>query len=186
MPLSQAQDVFNKEKEEAIEWLHNEIGSLRSNRVKPDIILNLQVEAYGTRNQMQSIASVTSSDARTLVISPYDKGTMQAIEKAVTEANLGVQPIVEGMIIRLVFPSLTDEVRKQTLKLLHNKVEEARVRMRQGRDEALRLLKQEREKGDLPEDDFYNGKEELDKMIGDAGKEVDAIVQKKETDIAAI
>lgn len=186
MPIEQAQAIFDEQKKEALEWLQNEIGGLRSNRVTPDVVMNLQVEAYGVRNTLQTIASVSSSDARTLVISPYDKSTLQSIEKAVTEANLGVQPVADGTVVRLVFPSLTDEVRQQTLKVLHAKAEESRVRMRQGRDEALRLLKQEKEKGTVTEDDFYSGKDELDELISDAGKEVQAIVEKKEADIATI
>lgn len=186
MPLKQAKDIFEAGHKEALEWFQHEVGGLRSGRVKPDLVKDLVVEAYGTRTPLQAVASISNSDARTLLISPYDKNTIQTIEKAVTEANLGVMPIVDSQVIRLVFPSLTDEVRKQTTKLLHAKAEEARVRLRQTRDEALRLLRQEREQSVMNEDDFYLGRDELDRLITKASNDVAVVVTKKEQDIQAI
>lgn len=186
MAQKEANTIFNESKAQALEWLQHETAGLRSNRVQPDLVVHLAVEAYGSRSPLQSVASVSSSDARTLVISPYDKNMIQAIEKAVTEANLGVQPTVDGQIIRLVFPSLTEETRKQTIKLLHNKAEEGRIRLRQGRDEAVRHLKQAKEAGTIGEDDFFSGRDELDGLIATANKEIDQLVAKKEQDISAI
>lgn len=186
MAIQEAKQLFEEGKQSALEWLHQETAGLRSNRVQPGAVLNIPVEMYGTRSPMQTIASVSSSDARTLIISPYDKASIQAIEKAVTQANLGALPTVDGQIIRLVFPSLNEETRAQTIKVLHNKAEEARVRMRQSRDEAIRSLKQAKEAGDISEDDFFSGKKKLDELIGAANKEVEAIVVKKEEDIKVI
>ena len=186
MALKEATQLFTTSKVEALEWLIQETTGLRSNRVQPETVMHIPVEVYGTRSQLQSLASVSSSDARTLVISPYDKNTIQAIEKAITLANLGVMPTVDGQIIRLIFPSLTEETRKQTIKVLHNKAEEARVRLRQARDEGLRHLKQEKEAGKLAEDDFFGGRGELDDLIAQANKEIDQIVTKKEEDIKSI
>lgn len=186
MPLANAEKQFNTTKDEAFEWLHKEVGSLRSGRVKPDLVQSIPVEAYGARSPLNGVASVSSSDARTLVVSPWDKSIIPAVEKAITVANLGVQPIVDGDIIRLSFPSLTEEVREQILKVLHAKAEEARVRLRQGRDEALRLLKQEKEKSDITEDDFYDGKAELDELIDKANTEIADIIKRKEEEIKAV
>jgi len=169
-----------------MQWFTQEIVGLRTGRVRPDIVLHLPVETYGARTTMQNIASVSNSDARTLVISPYDKNTITAVEKAVTEANLGVQPVSEGGVVRLVFPSLTEEIRQQTIKQLHSKAEETRVKLRQARDEALRILKQDKEKSDITEDDFYNGKQELDKLIGQANEDVADTTTKKEEEIKTI
>lgn len=183
---SDVKPIFEEARVQALEWFRQEIHSLRSSRVKPDLVTNIPIDAYGSRSPLQSLASVSNSDARTLVISPYDKNTIRDIEKAVTDANLGVQPVNDGQIIRLVFPSLTDEVRQQTMKVLHNKAEETRVKLRQGRDEAVRALKQQKEKGDATEDDFYDGKKELDELIDKANEEIVGIVDKKEQDIATI
>lgn len=186
MPIEEAKNLFKEGKQEALEWLHQEVATLRSGRVRPNIIENVQVESYGSLTALKGLASISNSDARTLVVSPWDKNTMRGIEKAISEADLGVQPIVEGDVIRLSFPTLTDEVRAQVIKVLHNKAEEARVRLRQSRDEALRMLKQDKEKSDITEDDFYDGKKELDEQIASANGEVEALVKQKEAEINTI
>lgn len=186
MPIKEAKKVFETSHGDAMGWLRQEVAGLRSGVVKPDTVAGVQVEAYGSRTPLQSVASISSSDARTLVVSPYDKNMIRDIEKAITAANLGVQPTVDSEIIRLTFPSLTEEVRTQTIRLLHNKAEEARVRMRQARDEALKSLKQEKEKGGITEDDFYNAREELDKLIAKANDEISDVVTRKEKEISTI
>ncbi|MEX1111938.1 MAG: ribosome recycling factor [Candidatus Andersenbacteria bacterium] len=186
MPFSTVKPQFESAKQEALEWFQKEIAGLRTGRVKPDLVDSIPVEAYGARSPLKSLASVSSSDARTLVISPFDKGVISDIEKAVTNANLGVNPAVDGSIIRLAFPSLTEESRKQTLKVLHAKAEDTRVRLRQARDEALKTLKEEKEKSDITEDDFYDGKKDLDELIGKANGDIDGIIKKKEEEITTI
>lgn len=186
MPIQEAKTLFNKGKEEAMQWLTQEVASLRSGRVRPNIVEHLQVESYGAMTPLNGLASISNSDARTLVVSPWDKNTISSIEKAISEAELGVQPVVEGDLIRLSFPTLTDEVRAQVIKVLHNKAEEARVRLRQTRDEALRMLKQDKEKSDITEDDFYDGKKELDEMIAGVNKDIEALVAQKEAEINTI
>jgi len=186
MSLQEAYDIFQTERGEVLEWFRQEIAGLRSGRVKPDVIINIQVEHYGTRNQLQSLATVSSLDARTLAVSPYDPSAIQAVEKALTNAGLGVNPSVDGNMIRLAFPSLTEEVRNQTVKLLHKKAEEARVRLRRARDEALKLVKEQKEKGDLTEDDFYNGRAKLDEMIGKTNEEIETSIRKKEEEVRVV
>lgn len=186
MSLQSAYDIFEKEREEVLEWFRQEVASLRSGRVKPDAITHIQVEHYGTRNPLQSLASVSSLDARTLQVSPYDPSAISAIEKALTNADLGVNPSGDGSVIRLAFPSLTEEVREQTVRQLHRKAEEARVRLRRARDEALKIIREEKETGSLTEDDFYNGREKLDEMIGQANEEIEASVGKKEEEVRAV
>lgn len=186
MPITRAEAIFREGQAEAIEWFEKEVAGLRSGRVKPVLVEAISVEVYGSRNPMKAIASVSSSDARTLIVSPWDKNNLHAIEKAITEANIGVMPTVDGQVIRLSFPSLTEEVRNQTIKTLHAKAEEARIRMRQSRDEALRHLKQEKEAGKLSEDDFYGGKKHLDDLISKAQDELQGRITSKEKDIQTI
>ncbi len=186
MPIQEAEHIFNASKEEAVEWFEKEIVGLRSGRVKPALVDSITVELYGARNPLMGLASVSNMDARTILVSPWDKGSIPAIEKAITEANIGVMPTVDGSNIRLAFPSLTEEVRNQTIKTLHAKAEEARIRMRQGRDEALRLLKQEKEKGVIAEDDFYGGKKHLDDLIAKVQVDIEERVRSKEQDIQTI
>lgn len=186
MTITQAEGIFNAGKEEAMEWFEKEVAGLRSGRVKPVLIEAISVDVYGSRNPIKAIASVSSSDARTLVVSPWDENNLHSIEKAITEANIGVMPTVDGQVIRLSFPSLTEEVRNQTIKTLHAKGEDTRVRMRQSRDEALRHLKQEKEAAKLSEDDFYGGKKHLDDLIAKAQDELQTRIETKEKDILTI
>lgn len=186
MPSERALIVFTDKKKEAWEWLTKEVSALRSSRVKPELVAAVMVEHYGTRNPLQSLASVSSLDARTLLISPWDKSATVAIEKALTEANLGVLPIVDGQVIRLSFPSLSQEVREATIKQLHKKAEEARIRLRTGRDDALKGLKRDKENGTISEDEFYTGKEKLDEAIDAANNEIASLVKKKEGEITTI
>ncbi len=186
MSLTQAFDIFSNNEEQAVDWFKKEIAGLRSGRITPGSVEHVLVEHYGARTPLNGLASVNSSDARTLVITPWDQGSLGAIEKAITAANIGVQPVIDGRIIRLSFPSLNEEIRNQTIKTLHNRAEETRVQLRQGRDEALKMLRHDKEEGAIPEDDFYKGKEKLDAMIAKASDAIDVIVKKKEEDIKTI
>lgn len=186
MSLESAYSKFNEARELALNWFTNEIAGLRTGRVKTAVVEALTVEHYGVRTPLQGLASLALSDARTIVISPWDPTALAAIEKAITEAGLGVSPVVDGKIIRLAFPSLTAEMREQTIKLLHKKAEEARVKLRQARDESLSLLKKDKEVSDITEDDFYDGKKQLDQLIDQANSSILEIVDKKEAEIRTV
>ncbi|MBI3255931.1 MAG: ribosome recycling factor [Candidatus Andersenbacteria bacterium] len=186
MSLSQATKHFEEGKATAFDWFGKEISGLRSGRVKPDMISDLAVEHYGVRQPLQGLASVSSLDARTLLITPWDKTAVPAIEKALTLANVGAMPTVDGQMIRLSFPSLTSEVREHTIKQLNKKAEETRIRLRVTRDEALKGVKKEKEDGKLSEDDFYNTKEALDGLITEANDELLVVLKKKEAEITTL
>jgi ribosome recycling factor len=186
MSILKAEQLFTTAQEEAFNWFESEIAGLRSGRVKPAIIEDISVEVYGSKNPIKSVASVSNMDARTLVVSPWDKSTIPAIEKAIIEANVGVMPTIDGAVLRLSFQSLTEEVRLQTIKALHAKAEETRIRMRKGRDEALKFLKNEKEAGNISEDDFYGGKKHLDELIGKAQDTLEERIKTKETEIKTI
>lgn len=186
MALKDAYNLFDEGSQETLDWFSQEIAGLRTGRVAPDMVTSVQVEHYGARSPLNALAGVSSSDARTLVVSPWDPSSTHSIEKALTEADLGVTPVVDGEIIRLSFPSLTEEVREQTIKTLHKKAEEARVRLRQARDGALKVIKDEKEAGDLTEDDFYDGRSELDKKIATANATIDETVKTKEQEVRAV
>ncbi|MCE9643559.1 MAG: ribosome-recycling factor [Candidatus Andersenbacteria bacterium] len=186
MSIPKAETIFKESQDEAFNWFQSEIAGLRSGRVKPAIIEDISVEVYGARNPIKAVASVSNMDARTLVVSPWDKSTIPAIEKAIIEANVGVMPTIDGAVLRLSFQSLTEEVRLQTIKTLHAKAEETRIRMRKGRDEALKFLKQEKEAGRMSEDDFYGGKKYLDELIGKAQDELQKTIDSKEQEIKTI
>lgn len=186
MPLNIAYDHFDTVAQETLVWFKDEAGSVRTGRIKTDLVASLMVEHYGTRTPLQGVASVSLTDARTIVISPWDPTAIAAIEQALTAAQLGIQPVVDGKIIRLSFPMMSEEVREQSVKNLHHKAEEARVRLRRGRDEALSQLQRDKKNGDIPEDDFFVGREELDKRIDAANATINEKVEMIEEDIRHI
>lgn len=186
MSLEQAYKKFSEHRIEALQWFQGELSSLRTGRVTTNLIENLAVEHYGTRTPLQGLASLTTSDARTIVINPWDQTAMTAIEKALTEAQLGVNPVVDNKVIRLSFPSLTEEMRGTTLKMLQRKAEETRVKLRQARDEALTLIRKDKEASAITEDDFYDGRKKLDALIGEANDSIEEIITKKEAEIRTV
>lgn len=186
MSLDSAYKNFEGFAQSATTWFQNEAGGLRTGRVKATIVEGLQVEHYGVRTPLQGLASISLSDARTVIIAPWDASVLASIEKAIIDAQLGVQPIVDGKVVRLSFPSLNEEMREQTIKQLHKKAEEARVKLRQARDESLSALKKEKEHSVITEDDFYEGKERLDKMIDEANDTIAHVAKKKEEEIRTI
>lgn len=186
MPLANAYQKYDEASTQTLTWFQHEIAGIRTGRVKANLVDTLQVEHYGVRTPLQGLASVSLSDARTIVISPWDPTALPAIEKAILDAHLGVTPVVDGKIIRLAFPSLNEEMREQTVRQLHKKAEEARVKLRQARDESLSLLKKEKETSEITEDDFYEGKEKLNSLIDESNATIADIVKKKEEEIKTI
>jgi ribosome recycling factor len=184
MALKSAYQEFDTEAKEALEWFQGEISGLRTGRVTPALVEKIQAEHYGARTPLKGLATISSSDGRTLMIAPWDEAAIPTIEKALTDAQLGVNPTVDGNVIRLGFPSLTEEMRQQTIRQLNSKAEETRVRLRKARDEALNGIKREQKSGNLTEDDMYDGKKELNERIDSRNKDIEDIVEKKEADIS--
>ncbi|PIT97837.1 MAG: ribosome recycling factor [Candidatus Andersenbacteria bacterium CG10_big_fil_rev_8_21_14_0_10_54_11] len=179
-------ESFTAEREATLERYGGEIAGIRTGRVAPDTVSGITVEYYGSRTPLLGLASISNLDARTLVISPWDPGAAGAIAKALTEAQLGVQPIVDRDVIRLSFPEMTAEARERAVKELHKRTEEARVRLRQARDEALRVLKAARDAGDATDDDYYDGRAGLDALISQANDQLEALMKAKEADLNTI
>ncbi|MDP3997206.1 MAG: ribosome recycling factor [Candidatus Andersenbacteria bacterium] len=186
MKIQLAVTSFKEGAIEAMEWFAAEAAKLRTGRVTTDIVSSVPVEHYGARTPLNGVASINMSDARTIVISPWDQTALSAIEKALSSAQIGAQPIVDGKIIRLAFPMLNEETREESVKSLHKKAEEARVRARRSRDEALAQLQGAKKDGDITEDDFFRGKKELDEVMGEFNKELDSIVEVKEKEIKTV
>ncbi|MBI4022292.1 MAG: ribosome recycling factor [Candidatus Andersenbacteria bacterium] len=186
MTLEAAYDQFNQAKTEAEAWFREEMVTLRTGRISPELVARVPVEHYGSLTPLQGVASIAKSDARTLTITPWDRHAIVPVEKALTAAQLGAQPMVDGKVVRLVFPTMTQEARGQTVKRLHQLAEEARVRLRLGRDTALKHMREAKESGALTEDDFYTGRQKLDELIDTANGEIAQLIQGKEKDIRSL
>ncbi len=169
----------------AREWLAREYGGLRTGRAAPAILDGVMVSAYGSMTPLKQVGNVGVEDARTLRVSAYDAGLIKDIERAITAANLGVGTSSDGANIRVTFPELTSERREQLVKLAKGKLEEARTTVRVARDEAWKEIQEKEKEGTLTEDDKFALKEELQKRVDEANKELETAFEKKEEEMSS-
>jgi len=170
----------------AIDFFKKDISSLRTGRANPSILDNIMVEAYGAKTALVGLASVTVPEARSIVVAPWDKNITKDIEKAIAAADLGINPVNEGDKIRLVMPQLTEENRHELVKKLHEKMETARISLRQVRDEIKELIEAAFKSKGMSEDDKFRFFKELDEEIARRNDELKKIKEKKEEEVMTI
>ncbi len=179
-------DVIKEAKksfEGIVAWFREEVSSLRTGRATPALVEDLEVESYGSKMPLKHVASISTPDSRTIVIQPWDKSVLEGIAKAIENSNLSLQPIPDQDVIRIALPQLTAERRKGLVKVLNEKAEEARVRSRRGREEALKTLERLEKEHTINEDEKFRGKAELQKEIDAFNAALDDVRKKKETEI---
>lgn len=176
---------FEKKLTDSLDWLSGEYNGIRSGQATPALLDNIKVESYGVMTPLNQVGSVGIEDARTLRVTPWDASSIGAIEKAVNEADLGVSVATDSAGLRVVFPELTTERREQILRLAKTKLEEARVRARSARDEAIKQIDAKLKAGDISEDDRFSQKEAVQGKIDDFNKKLDALYSQKETEISS-
>jgi ribosome recycling factor len=180
--LADAKDRMGK----AIEALRKELATIRTGRAHPGLIEHLRVDYYGAPTPLNQIATIGVPEPRLLTIQPWDRQGLGAIEKAIHKSDLGLNPINDGNIIRLVIPQLTEERRKELVKVVHKKVEEGRVAVRNVRrdchDELRRLQKEKA----ISEDSQYRGQEELQKLTDEFIQEIERVGEEKEAELLAV
>ena len=186
MCLSMAYDFskLNQQIKETEEWLQKEFMSIRTGRAAPALLDGVKVDAYGSPTAMQGVGSVTVEDARSLRIIPWDKSLVKAIEKAITDADLGVGVGSDDQGVRVHFPELTAERRTMLVKLAKDKLEQARVTLRGHRADTIRDIEAKQKEGGMGEDDVKRHKDEVQKLIDKGNEALEALGQKKETEIA--
>lgn len=170
----------------ALDFFKKEIGALRTGRANPAVLDNIQVEAYGIMNPLNAVGNIAVSDTRSILIAPWDKGVLKAIEKAVVEANLGLGVVNEGDKLRLTVPPLTEENRKDLVKKLNEKMEKVRIILRGARDNTKNVIEQAFDGKELSEDDKFRFMKELDEFSAKKNEELKEIRDKKERDIMEI
>jgi len=170
----------------ALEHVKSEFASVRTGRASSSLIENLIVDYYGTETALRSLANFSVPEPRLLVVSPFDKGAMAAIEKAITNADLGLTPSNDGNVIRLGFPSLTEERRKAFVKLVKAKAEEGKVALRAVRRHARQELENLEKDKNLSSDDIEYLEKVLDKMTQDEVAHVDALLAHKEQELLEV
>ena len=164
----------------------DELASIRSGRASPTILNRITVDYYGTQTPLNQIANISVPEPRLLVISPYDKNGISAIEKAILGSDLGITPNNDGNVIRLAFPQLTEERRKELIKVAHVRAEEGRVAIRNVRRHAKETLEKMKKDSDLSEDEERGAEKDLQKLTDKHVAEVDENLKHKEQELSEV
>ncbi|HEY4486924.1 MAG TPA: ribosome recycling factor [Candidatus Paceibacterota bacterium] len=167
------------------EWLQGEFSLIRTGRAAPAILDSIKVNSYGNMTPINHVGTVTVEDARTLRIAPWDKGHVKLIEKAINDAGLGLSVNSSEDGVRVIFPELTAERRAGLTKLAGTKLEEARVSLRQERDDVWGDIQKKEKEGTLTEDEKFRFKEDMQKIVDATNKELDGMLERKEREISA-
>lgn len=176
-----------KEKLQAVlEHFRGEIVSLRTGRATPALVENLEVDYYGTATPLKVLAAIAAPSPREIVIQPWDKQALQPIEKAIAGSALGLAPIADRDVIRLSIPQLTEERRRELVKLLGKYGEEARIRVRQERDETLKEVERAFKAKEIGEDERFRRKNAVQKTIDEANKKIEGQAAAKEKEIMTV
>lgn len=168
------------------DYLKNEFIAVRAGRVDTRIVERVTVDYFGTMTPIKNLANISCTDARTIVVNPWDASVLSSMVKSLGAANLGTTPVDDGRIIRLIFPQLTAESRKELVKKVHKIAEDTRISMRNERRDALDQLKKINTAEKLSEDDVKNVEHDIQKMLDDYIGNVDATLNQKEKDIMTI
>lgn len=174
---------FEKRIGEVVAHAQAQLAGIRTGRAAPAILDGVQVESYGSRMGINQVASVSVEDARTLRIAPWDASLAKEIEKAITMANLGLSVSTDERGVRVSFPELTAERRAALVKLAKEKVEESRASLRVARDEVWGDIQRREKDGEIPEDDKFRAKDDMQKRVDAANQQFDSMLEKKEKEI---
>ena len=172
--------------EKAIDHLKSEISTLRTGRATPAILDGLMVEAYDTMQEIKSVASISVADAKTINIQPWDKSVLQNIETAVRNSDLGLNPVNDGEIIRLILPDLTSERRVELVKVLSKKLEEARIAIRKMREDVRNQIDKAEKAKEIGEDEKFGLQDNLETLVKECNEKIKKIGEEKEVEILKV
>lgn len=172
--------------QKTLEHLKEQYGGLNLGQANVALVENIMVEAYGTKQPMKAVASITIADPRTLQIQPWDKGVMNAIEKGIQESDLNLTPVSDGAFVRINIPPLSEERRDELAKLVHKLGEEAKVSVRHARQKAHDSFKVLKDGKEISEDDFYQADKKLQEKVDEFNGQIDEMVKKKESDVKTV
>lgn len=175
-----------KEMEGALEHLKKELNTIRTGRANPALLEDVQAEVYGTSMRLRELANVTVPESQQLLITPFDVSNCNAIAKGIERANLGVQGVVDGNVVRVRIPPMDQQVRKEKAKQVGRKAEEAKVSIRNSRRKYNDLLRDQKASGEVPEDLLHKHEKEIQKLTDDYCKRADEIAAAKEKEILTI
>jgi len=168
------------------EVVQHEFAGVRTGKASPGLVENIMVEVYGSQMRLREVAGITTPEHRMLVIQPWDATTVHPIEKAIQKANLGLNPAVQGKIIRIVLPELSEERRQEFVKIVHKMTESGRVAIRHVRRDALEHVKKEAKNGGISEEDVEHAEKEIQKLTDEYIAKLEAHLQHKEKEIMTV
>jgi ribosome recycling factor len=172
--------------EKAVDHVQNQFTSVRTGRATPALVEKLLVDAYGSTLPLQQLAGFQVPEARQLLVKPHDRGTLAAIEKAIRESDLGVNPSNDGVVIRLNFPALTEQRRKEYVKVVKNMAEDGRVAVRNIRRDARKHLEAAEKAGEISADELERAEKELEKITHDQVDHLDRALGRKEQELLEV
>ena len=170
----------------SVESTRNEFSTVRTGRASPHLLDRIEVDYYGARTPLNQLSQVSASEARLLTITPYDKSSIKAIEKAILESDVGLTPNNDGNVIRLTIPELTEERRKELVKIVHNIAEQGRVAVRNIRRDVMHDLRELKNEGEVGSDDEHRAETELQKLTDARIGEIDKLLAGKEAEILEV
>lgn len=181
-------DTIGQSMQKVVEVIKTDLATVRTGRASPALVENVVIHAYGgTQNlKVVELAQITAQDPQTIVITPYDQSIIGEIHKGLLEGNIGLTPIIDGQIIRISIPPLTEERRQQLVGLVNQKLEGGKVQIRQVRHEAMLEVKKQLNAKTISEDDTFHLEKEIQKLTDDTIAEIDALGKKKEEELMAI
>ncbi|MCX6429073.1 MAG: ribosome recycling factor [Actinobacteria bacterium] len=170
----------------AVEVAKDDFATIRTGRAHPSLFNKVMVDYYGTFTPLSQLASIQVPEARMAIVSPFDKGAMASIEKAIRESDLGVNPGNDGVVIRVNFPQLTEERRKEFIKVVRTKAEDAKISLRNIRRHAKEAIEKLEKDGDIGKDDLTRGEKDLERMTSDHVAKIDDLLKHKEVELLEV
>jgi ribosome recycling factor len=180
---------FNKEEKnlaDTVSQFEGDLKNLRVGRAHISLVEDIMVESYGAKSPISHVASLSSPDQKSILISPWDKSLLPAIASAIEKSGLGVAPVADQDQIRLSFPSMTEERRKETIKVLNKKTEETRILVRKLRDDIWSTIQEDHKEKNISEDQKFSQKEKMEKLVEGINKKIAETAEKKEKEIMEV
>ena len=179
-------EIINRikpEMDKVINFLEKELQKIRTSRVSPSLVEDIVVDCFGQKFPLKQLATISVSGPREIVIQPWDKSYLESIEKAISQSSTIASAVVDKEVVRLTFPSLTEEYRKNLARFISEKQEEARKTIRHWREDAWKEIQQKQRDGEIPEDDKFRGKDELQDLVDEHNKKIEEMGERKKEEI---
>jgi ribosome recycling factor len=170
----------------ALDSVKNNFATIRTGRANPSLLDRIEVEAYGSRMPLRSVANIGAPEPRLLTVTPFDPGTLKNIERSLRDSDIGLNPQNDGKIIRLPIPELTEERRRELIRVARHMAEEGRVSVRNVRRDEMRDLHELRKEGEISQDDEHRAEDELQQLTNDYVKRIDAVLADKEAELMEV